>query len=80
MIHNHEVGGSSPPLATKQSPQSKTVGLFQLKNLEALLRGIFHPVFILFVLANPRSRAAGNRACELGEANARAGFKKIVVR
>ena len=46
----------------------------QLKLLEARLRGIFDPVYILFVLANPRSRAAGNRACEFGEANARAGF------
>ncbi len=53
----------------------EAVGL--VKNLAAELRGIFDPVFILFVLANPRSRAAGNRACELGEANARAGFNWV---
>ncbi len=42
---------------------------------ETRSRGIFDPVFILFVLADPRSRrAAGSRSCELGEANVRAGF------
>ena len=32
----------------------------------------------ILLIEEPRSRAAGNRACELGEANARAGFNARV--